>query len=101
MEDPGVGPSTQDGPAALRRTADTKTRQEPAESTYRNGLSLLTGAVARVVYGGLGKVCAGAPFTPAKTWFHTALDQGPMLLLRTRNCCCDPLVMAPVFESDR
>ena len=65
---------------------------------------MLAGVAARVVYGPqppltAGKHCAGALFTPAKTWFHTPLDQPPMLLSRTRNCCCDPLIMKPVWES--
>ncbi len=49
---------------------------------------------------GVGRTtAAGAPSTPENTWFHTPFDQPPMLLLRTRNCCCDPLMMNPVCES--
>jgi len=57
--------------------------------------------VASVVYRGFGNVCAGAPFTPANTWFQTALLHFPMVLLRTRNCCCDPLNTDPgITESE-
>ena len=38
-----------------------------------------------------GKHWAGAPATPAKTWFHTPLVQPSKALLRTKNCCCEPL----------
>ena len=57
--------------------------------------------MASVVYG-LGpplspefeaKLCAGAPGSPQNTWFHTPLPQLVMSLLRTKNCCCEPLVM--------
>jgi len=30
----------------------------------------MTGAAATVVYGGDGKLCAGAPGSPTKTWFQ-------------------------------
>jgi len=66
--------------------------------------SRVTGLAARVVYGPPhdacpGKHSAGAPTTPENTWFQTPLDQPPMLLSRTRNCCCDPLMMKPVWVS--
>ena len=64
---PGVDPVAQVVPEELVCTAGTKTFQLPAESTYRKGLSLVTGLVARVVYGGLGKDCGGALMTPEKT----------------------------------
>ena len=67
----------------------------------KDGQPYLTGVVGKVVYGGFGKDCAGAPSTPAKTWFHTAFDHPPMLLSRTRNCCWDPLMTNPVLESAR
>ena len=51
--------------------------------------------MSSVVYGGLGNDCAGAPWTPAKTWFQTPFVQPPMLLLRTRYCCCEPLTTVP------
>ena len=34
-----------------------------------------------------------------RAWFQAPLDQPPMLLSRTRNCCCKPLMMKPVSES--
>jgi hypothetical protein len=43
----------------------------------------------------LGNACAGAPFTPANTWFQTALLHVPTVLLRTRNCCCEPFSTKP------
>jgi hypothetical protein len=42
----------------------------------------------------------GAPTTPEKTWFQMPLDQPPISLFRTRNCCCEPLMMKPVWESE-
>ena len=56
--------------------------------------------LARLVYGGFGKDCAGAPSTPEKTWFQTPLDHSPMLLSRTKYCCWEPLMTSPVFESE-
>ena len=43
-------------------------------------MSRATGVVASVVIGGLGKLCAGAPFTPENTMFHTEPDQLPRVL---------------------
>src|ERR1044071_4552517 len=101
---PAAAPSAQVVPTASRRSAGTNTWYWPAASRNRNGRSRLTGLVASVVYGGgLNGVepndCGGAPTTPENTWFHTPLDQPPMLLSRTRNCCCDPLMTNPVRES--
>jgi hypothetical protein len=64
----------------------------------------VTGLVSSVVYGGgfkgvVENDCGGAPWTPEKTWFQTPFDQPPMLLSRTRNCCCEPLMTKPVCES--
>ncbi|MEU8272043.1 hypothetical protein AB0B89_33425 [Sphaerisporangium sp. NPDC049002] len=39
---------------------------------------MMTGVVGRVVYGGLGKLLAGVPFTPESTMFHTPLTQPPI-----------------------
>src|SRR5260221_414715 len=61
--------------------------------------SLTPGLLARVVYGpappGTPKAWAGAPLSPANTWFHTPFVQPSRLLFRTMNCCCDPLTMVP------
>ena len=52
----------------------------------------MTGLAASVVYWPPEpKFCAGAPTSPAKTWFHTALVQPSRLLFRTTNCCWLPL----------
>ena len=45
--------------------------------------------VARVVIGGVGKLCAGAPVTPENTMFQTEPDQLPKLLSLEYHCCCD------------
>src|SRR5512135_1151477 len=104
MEFPSAGPLPQVVSDESVRSAGTNTLYLPSEAMYRNGFSRVTGLVSSVVYaGGLYGTdpndCAGAPTTPEKTWFQTALDQPPMLLSRTRNCCCDPLMMKPVWES--
>ena len=52
--------------------------------------------VASVVIGGLGKLCAGAPFTPENTMFQTEPDQLPKLLSREYHCCCDTVETWPV-----
>src|SRR3954466_8987262 len=89
---PRVGPAAQVVPRLAVCASGTKTLQCPAASTRRNGFSRETGVVGSVVYGwGLGDGCAGAPFTPAKTWFHTPLLQPPIALLRTKYCCWEPL----------
>jgi hypothetical protein len=51
--------------------------------------------VSSVVYGGLGNDCGGAPSSPANTWFQTPLVHPSRSLLRTRNCCWEPLTMVP------
>ena len=65
---------------------------------------MLTGVLSTVVYGPhtsvtAGKHSAGAPFTPENTWFQTPLDQLPMLLLRVKYCCWEPLITGPITES--
>jgi hypothetical protein len=32
---------------------------------------------------------------PEKTWFQTPFDHVVSSLLRTKNCCCDPLMTKP------
>ena len=81
------------------RGAGTKTCQVSVSSTKRYGRSRLTGVAARVVYGGFGKVWAGAPRTPENTWFHTALLQPPTTPSRVSHCCWDPLMTNAVRES--
>src|SRR3990170_4209409 len=100
MVRPGVMPSAQEMPLVLRLAAGTRTLYAPRSSTNRYGFSRLSGVASRVVYGGAGKVASsGAPSTPEKTWFHTALDQLATWLLRVSHCCCEPLVTAPNLES--
>src|SRR4051794_29542883 len=70
-ERPGVEPSAHVVPREPDCALGTKTRRFPPPSTYRNGFSRLAGVVASVVYGWSGNDCGGAPFTPAKTWFHS------------------------------
>jgi hypothetical protein len=41
---------------------------------------------------------AGAPSSPMNTWFHTPLVQESMLLLRVKNCCCEPLITEPFWN---
>ena len=87
-------------PRVSRRADGTRTMYRPLASTNRYGFSRLTGVVSSVVYGGFGKpASAGAPTTPAKTWFQTPFDQLPISLLRVSHCCCDPLTTVPAFES--
>src|SRR6478672_2572934 len=97
IDRPGVAPEAQDSRTEFVVAAGTKTWYLPLPSTYRYGFSRFAGVVARVVYGPVqpscGKHCAGAPTSPAKTWFHTPLLQPSSVLLRTRNCCCDPLTI--------
>ena len=40
-----------------------------------------------MVYGGFGKVFAGAPCTPEKTMFQTRVAELPRLLSRVYHCC--------------
>ncbi len=61
--------------------------------------------MSSVVYGfGLaavgGKFCGGAFTTPAKTWFQTPFVQPSRLLLRTRYCCCEPLMTVLPVNSE-
>ena len=42
-----------------------------------------------MVYGGFGKLCAGAPCTPENTMFQTPLIQPPIVLSRVYHCCCE------------
>src|SRR5450759_17799 len=91
IEWPGVWPPVHVAPEELNWTSGTKTLKWFIESTYRNGFSRDSGLVDRVVYGGVGNAWAGAPTTPANTWFQTALLQPPRLLFLTRYCCCVPL----------
>ncbi len=77
-----------------------KTRVLPCASTYRYGFSREAGVCASVVYTPPApKFWAGAPFTPANTWFHTPFDQSVRALSRTRNCCWLPLMTLPRLES--
>ena len=59
-------------------------------------MSRAVGVVARVVIGGLGKLCAGAPFTPENTMFHTEPLQLPKLLSFEYHCCWETLEAWPV-----
>ncbi len=43
--------------------------------------------VSRVVYGGSGKLLAGAPSTPENVMFQTPLPQPPTELSRVYHCC--------------
>src|SRR4029453_17087143 len=63
---PGVWPFAHVTPELSVWTSGTQTLKLPFASTYRNGFSRERGVVARVVWGGLGNACAGAPPTPAK-----------------------------------
>src|SRR6476646_5489467 len=62
-------PAIQVVPPAFERSAGTKTFHSPRASTKRNGFSRIAGAESIVVYGGLGKVLAGAPAVPTNTMF--------------------------------
>src|SRR5579884_2842736 len=95
MTRPGVAPLLQLVPTELCWTAGTMTSNLPDESVKRNGSSRVTGLVGRVVYGGLGNDCAGAPTSPENTWSQTPLVQPSRLLFLTRNCCCEPLITVP------
>src|SRR4051794_24482223 len=94
-ERPAGAAADHDVPCEFTRALGTKTRSSPRRSTYRNGFSRLGGVGASVVEGGDGNDCGGAPTSPANTWFHTPLVQPPSTLLRTKNCCCEPLVTGP------
>src|SRR5919206_2432133 len=102
IECPAVGPFAQVVPVPFVCTSGTNTLQSSFASTVRYGASRDTGFVSRVVYGGLGNHRAGAPPTPAKTWFQTPFVHRSTSLFRTRNCCCDPFrtTLSLNFESD-
>src|SRR5205807_7550691 len=89
------------GPTALRCTAGTKTLQLPALSVVRYGGSCETRADGTFVYWPWPgpKLVAGAPLSPRKTWFQTAFDHWPMLLLRVKNCCWPKLPTNPFSSS--
>ena len=53
-----------------------------------------------MVYGGLGNDWEGAPTTPEKTWFQTALVQPSSLLFLTSHCCCEPLTTVLASNSE-
>lgn len=79
-------PLPQVTPRALVRFSGRKTRYS-APLRYRNGFSRETGVVSSVVYGGSGKLWAGAPSTPENTMFQTPLSQLPIALSRVYHCC--------------
>ena len=95
---PGVGADSQVAPEVLVRRFGTSTLIAPAASTNRYGFSRITGVVATVVYGGLGKLCAGAPCTPTKTLFQTAFWLLPMLESRVNHCCWENGCSAPMIR---
>src|SRR5215470_8899517 len=64
----------------------------------RYGFSRITGVVATVVYGGLGKLCAGAPCTPTNTLFQTAFWLLPMFESRVNHCCWENGCTAPTIR---
>src|SRR6476646_5207459 len=89
-------------PSARERSAGTNTDHAPRRSTTRNGFSLITGAASIVVYGGSGKLVAGAPRDPTNTMFQFAPVQRPSTLLRVSHCCWLPDLTSPsTFESER
>src|SRR5437016_3958298 len=76
-ETPGAAPAPSPHvvPLAFERSAGTNTRHVwplPLASIYRKGFSRIRGADAIVVYGGSGKLCAGALRVPTKTMFQFA-----------------------------
>src|SRR5258708_1190811 len=74
---PGVVPETHVVPWAFERSAGTNTFHAPLASIYRNGFSRTTGTESIVVYGGCGKLSAGAPRVPTNTMFQFAPVQLP------------------------
>ena len=38
--------------------------------------------------------------SPENTWFQTPLLQPSRLLLRTMNCCCEPLMTVPPEKAE-
>src|ERR1700738_3131412 len=95
-------PEIQVVPSAFERSAGTKTFHAPRRSTTRNGFSRITGAASTVLYGGSGKVFAGACWVPTKTMFQFDPVQLPSALLRVSHCCWLPDLTCPsTFESAR
>src|SRR5256885_11085299 len=101
---PAVAPPAHVVPTEFRGSSGTSTSNRPEVSVNRNGASRVTGLVASVVYGcgppasdGVSpKLWGGTlPSSPANTWFHTPFDQLSIVLLRTMNCCCEPLRIEP------
>src|SRR6476620_2935310 len=87
-------------PSARERNAGTNTDHASRRSTTRKGFSRITGAAPIVVYGGSGKIVAGAPCVPTKTMFQFAPVQRPSVLLRVSHCCWLPDLTSPsTFES--
>src|ERR1700741_205883 len=80
-------PELQVVPSALERSAGTKTFHSPRRSTKRNGFSRIIGATSIVVYGGSGKLFAGACWVPTNTMFQLDPVQLPSALLRVSHCC--------------
>lgn len=82
------------------RTAGTNTLYALTASTYRKGFSRVTGARSTVVYGGLGKVFAGAFCAPTKTMFQLEPVQLDHSVFRDSHCCCEPDLTCPsIFVS--
>src|SRR6185436_1707703 len=61
----------------LERRAGTKTFHSPRVPTYRKGFSRTAGVTSTVVYGGVGKLFAGAPVVPTNTMFQLEPVQRP------------------------
>src|SRR5689334_14559098 len=79
---PFACPELQLVPRALERSAGTKTFHSPRRSTTRKGFSRITGATSIVLYGGSGKLLAGACRVPTNTMFQFDPVQLPSALLR-------------------
>src|SRR5882757_3823030 len=79
------------------RTAGTNTWYAPSLSTYRNGFSRTTGVWAIDVYGGVGKLVAGAFATPTNTKFQFEPTQPPTTEFRVIHCCWVPELTWPVI----
>src|SRR4051812_22528184 len=89
-------------PLAFARSSGTKTFHAPRDSTYRNGFSRTSGEEGTVVYGGSGKLCAGAFRVPTNTMFQLAPVHPPSSLFRVSHCCWLPVFTYPsTFESAR
>src|SRR5260370_38280027 len=95
IEVQGVAPLVQVGPAESVCTAGTKTLKSPSGPVYRYGSSWVTELVASLVNGPgppfTPKAGAGAPWSPAKTWFQTPFVQPSSELFRRMRCCRGPL----------